>query len=187
MASRRGADLDGALGEAFGPSSLLSATSVGEKGNRFSVRVGPDDVVAGVRLVPPTDPTGRTLSACDAAFLVATQTSPTPLVVLVELKGSHVDHAVDQIEASFERLCKRRGGSQHPGRASVREALVGARTSRARAHARVCLGVIVSRRGALSLRQVRRARLQKQGLVIRKVKDGAGLRVADLCHWAGGP
>lgn len=97
--------------------------------------------------------------ACDALFLYARRSDTRIGVVLVELKGNKVGHAIEQLEATFTLLCEKIG-REHP---KIRDH---------RTHGQRVLGVVLASNNRYSLYQSKRKRLKQKGLLVLTRKSG---------------
>ena len=167
------------LEASFGRSALLPGPSFREQGKRFSIRASKGYEAAGARLEELRG--AQPERQCDAIFLVLDRSRHVFLVVLVELKkGSHGRHALEQLEASFRRLCKN-GGAHPADKRPVQELVAEARApdGRSLTHVRPVLGMIVGP-AKLSLGQQQRARLHKEGLDVYKRSEAKGLKPEEI-------
>ena len=152
-----------ALREALPDDEVLEGLSCSENRRSFGIRLDIDRTVhaAGVRLVPPVK-NGRKQPQCDALFVIRDPGKTKSLIVLVELKGGDVRHAIKQIKASRERLC-RRGSDKtatHDATADKVSAVVDT------GHGGVVLGVCVANRG-IPQNYLERKR-SRPGLILKK-------------------
>ena len=152
--------LRAALGDLFPADSFLSGTSLNESGRRFSISAKPNDDVIGFRPEAVTEwPEDQ--RRCDAVFLCQSAGKEPFRVVLVELKGGDVRHALTQLEQTHDFLCRRSGRfSPHSRIGKSGFQSVGLR------HHPTIWGWIVARRG-MNLKQRERKALLGKGLHVR--------------------
>jgi len=157
--------------------SLLPGLKIGSRWPVFSIRLQGDDDAVGVALDAFRDwPKGR--KRCDAVFLCLPENAAQFIVVLVELKGGHVEKALNQLRETSSLLCKRR--EDHFGVHADVSVLQSFRRLAAGGHGRRVLGYIVAKQG-LSLRQDEKSRLRRDfGITVRLTRRAEGLTCADL-------
>lgn len=154
------------MAKLFPESSLLDGSSVGPKGTRFSIQLNSGEEAVGINLDRLENwPSGR--KRCDALFVCTRKDADDFVVVLVELKGSHTEKAIEQIRTSKEILCRTSEyfpGVHCPSAAEEMKAF-------GRQHQRTTvLGLIVSTRSP-SLRQPEKKKLQNS-VRLRSRKPG---------------
>ena len=158
---------DGAKSLAKAMEAMFHGHAVEEKTsikqNRRSLNLIKDkeDEVVRVRLSPA--PASMEARTADAVFACRSKTQPSLLVVIVELKGSDVSHALTQIEQTAERFCKASCASHGAGLAAGHNGLV--------------LGVFSCRQGRQN--QVESKKLRKKGIVLIHCKE-YDLKVCEL-------
>ncbi len=156
---------------------LLSGLRIAGKGRVFSIRLQGRDDAVGVALDAFRDwPQGR--KRCDALFLCLPDGARQFVLVLVELKGGHVEKALNQLQETSSVLCKCR--EDHFGVHADEKLLQGLREIARAGHGRRVLGYVVGGRG-LSLRQDERSRLHRDfGITVKIRRSGEGLTCSDL-------
>jgi len=92
------------LKEVFPQEAFLPSPKYQESGRRFSIKKSKKEDVVGIELNALKDWPHNT-KRCDALFVCQMPECADLLVVLVELKGSDVGHALKQIKATNLRLC----------------------------------------------------------------------------------
>jgi hypothetical protein len=83
------------LGQVFSAESILDGLSISEKGCRFSIEKKPREQAIGIDL-RQCGKWPKKQRRCDALFVCFPSTAAF-LVVLVELKSSRKDHAIEQL------------------------------------------------------------------------------------------
>lgn len=161
----------------FPAESVLPGLKLDHKGRVFSIRLQGRDDAMGLDLDAFTDwPKER--KRCDGLFLCLPEGSSRFIVVLVELKGGHVEKALTQLRETVSVLCKRR--EDHHGVHSDANLIRGFRKIAPEGHGKRLLGCIVASKG-LSLRQDERSRLQRDfGITVKIRRSAQGLNCTDL-------
>ncbi len=149
----------------------LDGNRIREMGRAFAIEKRRRDEVVGVRLDAPVRRAGAG-RRCDGLFLCRPEGEARMTPVYVELKGTDTTGAIDQIEWSADAMCK--------GRSRGHRVLRRGRIDVAAHDGRV-LGLVISARG-LSLKQQRRKRLHRRGLVLRIVSRAKGRPVKRSCQ-----
>lgn len=138
-------------------------TVLAEQGRVFSLR--PEKGEYAVFLRPEKCPEWpKEGKKCDGVILCAHQDDPEFMVVLVELKGGHVGHALDQLESTCRDLCSKGAtlGIKH----QIWKQSLG---TQGLGHSRRVFGIILGKKG-ISQRQDR----------IKKLNNTLGLRVRPM-------
>jgi hypothetical protein len=152
--------LRSALQTIFPADAFLSGTSLNESGRKFSISAKPDDDVVGFRPEAVKEwPEDQ--RRCDAVFLCQSAGEVPFRVVLVELKGGDVRHALTQLEQTHDFLCRKSGRLSPHSKNGKR----GFQPAGLRHHPTIW-GWIVARRG-ISLKQRERKALLGKGLHVR--------------------
>jgi hypothetical protein len=165
------------VGSIFPEESLLPGLRLVGKGRVFSIRLQGQDDAVGVDLDAFRDwPKER--KRCDGLFLCLPGGARQFIVVLVELKGGHVEKALNQLQATSSVLCKHR---EDTFRLHADEGLLQIYHGLASAgHGRRVLGYIVARQG-LNLKQDERSRLRRDfGITVKIRRSVEGLTCTEL-------
>ncbi|WP_045218500.1 hypothetical protein [Desulfonatronum thioautotrophicum] len=137
-------------------------TVLAEQGRVFSLRPAKGEYA--VFLQPEKCPEWpKEGKKCDGVILYAHQDDPEFMIVLVELKGGHVGHALDQLESTCRDLCAK--GTTLEFKHQIWKTSLG---TEGFGHSRRVFGIILGK--GISLRQDR----------IKKLNNTLGLRVRPL-------
>lgn len=99
--------LKNTLAHIFPASCFLSGLKVSKGQRVFSIRLGKLDDAVGLEL-DAIDRWPAETKRCDGLFLCAPAGTSQLVVVLVELKGGHVQHAIEQIKATSNLFCNKK-------------------------------------------------------------------------------
>ncbi len=161
-------ELRRALTEVFPEECFLSGLSVKENQRGFSLKPAQGEAAFGIRLDRDAMNWPRQQPRCDALFICSVPDSNALVIVFVELKGGHVEKALEQIVESARALCNKanalRGTHSQPVIDEVR--------SLGKAgHSSGVLGVIVSK-NSLTLDQKERAKILRSDGVVLWLRTG---------------
>lgn len=159
-----------ALGDLFPADSFLSGTSLNESGRKFSISANQKDDVVGFR-PEAVNAWPEDHRRCDAVFLCQSAGEGPFRVVLVELKGGDVRHALTQLEQTHDFLCRKSGRLSPHSRNGKR----GFQSAGLRHHGNIW-GWIVARR-SISLKQRERKALLGKGLRVR-IQTGKAMQMS---------
>ncbi|MFH1057377.1 MAG: hypothetical protein V1797_01700, partial [Pseudomonadota bacterium] len=160
---------------------FIAGTKIEECGKTFSIRPQAGEEVVGIR-VDGCQLTAQSGLACDAVFFIHRPSQNHLLIVLVELKGSDVGHAVKQITAVRDYLAHLVGCGQ--GRRHGQALLTAMGSPTGLSHGGNLLGVVVSRSGLPQMQQLAAA-ARKAGVKLTKQKDTTGISTSQLVTWLG--
>lgn len=156
----------------FSRDAMLRRPGVKESGRGFLVTPRTGDTVVGFRpeaVAAWPDETPR----CDAVFLCRNDGGEEFRVILVELKGGHVNRAITQLATTHDFLCRSKNQpSAHAPDAKNRFREIGFR------HYPTVLGLVICRSG-IQLKQQQRKALLKKGLHVR-IKTGRTVRMSAM-------
>jgi hypothetical protein len=162
------AELRRALTEVFPEECFLSGLSVKECRRVFSLRLAQGEAAIGIQLDHRAMNWPREQPRCDALFVCSVPGSNALVIVLVELKGSDVERALDQIISSANALCKRANAERSPHTESVKDEVTSLGKT---GHGHAVLGVIVPKRGG-QLDRRRKSKIWKDGRIEVWIKSG---------------
>lgn len=138
-------------------------SGVSEKGISFSIGKTRQEQVARISMdsLRPHLGLAKGERITDSVFVCTPSSAPqTLLIVMVELKGSDVGHAISQIEETAARLCK--GSNRKPDMHTSKEL----RKEFPLGHGKRILGLVISRQG-LSTRATMKAKLKNKGIILK--------------------
>lgn len=103
------------------------------------------------------------------------------LVVLVELKGGHVQKAIEQLTSSARVLCKNSTNSLSPHNNQLGEWIA---AQRPHSHTARVLGVIVAKRSLPQAQDKRKGAMISRGLkIVRKSTPQLVTTMTDMLDW----
>ncbi len=141
---------------------LSSDPRIKEKGRTFSLKLNQEKHDCVVFLPEKCHEWPENQKRCDGVFICGDRQKKTLLIVFAELKGGHLEKAVNQIGESCDVLCRNSSSKLNIHRSLEKSGF---------SHKDGLIGVIVAKSG-ISLAQDKRNRLFKQyGLKIRFVKE----------------
>ncbi|MFZ5585247.1 MAG: hypothetical protein ACOZHQ_04885 [Thermodesulfobacteriota bacterium] len=158
---------------------FLTENRIEENGKVFSLRRINDEEIVGIRadncLLTP-----QAGLACDAIFFIHSPSENRLVIVLVELKGEDVGHAIKQIMAVRDYLAGKVGCNSNRRHGS---ALLTAMDSPAGLnHGTTLLGVVVSDRNFRQIQQ-EKAKALKRGVRLTKSSHTKGIDCGQLFAW----
>lgn len=147
------------LRQLFPEDCILDGLRISESGRSFSIRKTAGETIIGLDLRkcanwPPCK------KRTDGLFLCLSTNSRSLLVVLVELKGTDRERAMDQLNDTAETLCSKARFSQQPHNNTVFA------VTHAEGHSKRVLGMVITRR-SLSLRQQEQKKARGHGLTVK--------------------
>ncbi len=150
-----------------------------ESGRSFSIRKTAGETIIGIdlRKCPNWPPDKK---RTDGLFLCLSANSDAFLVVLVELKGSDKERAINQLDDTADALCAKSHFSQQPHSKVILHALA---SNHCEGHSRKVLGVTIAKT-SLSLRQQEKKKARNRGLKIKyRSRKSLVTTVAELRAW----
>jgi hypothetical protein len=176
-------DLKNFLARLFGRADcFLPGTSVKEKGKTFSIQPRNGEQVVGLRvdgcLLADTG-----VPKCDAIFFLFDAAQGRLLIILVELKGGDVAHALDQLVSTRHFLVKATGCGWEEHKKKLAPLFSDVGKSRP-SHNGSVLGVVVGPKGLPQIQQKKLKSLTTYGIRYKPAKRANNLLCQDLFAWA---
>jgi hypothetical protein len=175
-------ELRNVLGAVLPKEAFLDTPSISSGGRTFSLTHSATrgEEVLGVNLDGfQSWPAER--KRCDALFACVLPSRDHVILTLVELKGGHIERAMEQIKATSQVLCKRPSDSFEVHSPTLctrlrKLGLIG--------HRGLILGIIVAKRG-LPLAQREKASLRKHHRIVLRISSGGRVELAcgELAAW----
>lgn len=155
-------ELRRSLEEVFPKACFLPGLTVGQNQRVFSIKLGRGEAAIGIQIDHEAMDWPRDQRRCDALFVCSVPDFNAPIIVLVELKGGHVEKALDQIEESVTALCRRETAvADVHNRKIVDELKKLGKTD----HKGNVLGIIVSKK-SIPIDPQRTKKYRKKGIVL---------------------